>query len=437
MHRNWAGNLTYSARSVARPTSLEELADVLLAGGPVRALGSRHSFNDVADTDGVHVQVDALDDGRPAVEPVRPDGGGAEGEVVSVNAGLRYGEVSRALHATGRALGNLASLPHISVAGAVATATHGSGDTNQSLSSAVEGLEIMTPGGELRRITRAGDPDVFPGTVVSLGALGVVTRVELRTVPAYVVRQDVAADVPWDTFVASLDAITSAAYSVSAFTSWDEPAVRHVWFKSVARADVPEAAADLAAGRPEVRGMAPGFLRWEQRPVHPLPGVDPAACTEQLGVPGPWHERLSHFRLEFTPSAGEEVQSEYLLPRSSAPAAIEALRALGPRIAPLLQTSEIRTVAADDLWLSPFDGPSVALHFTWLPREDDVRALLPEVEAVLVPLGGRPHWGKVSTLDPRDVAALFPRLDDFRALAHRFDPEGRLHGGLVGRLLAA
>ncbi|MCK9794368.1 FAD-binding protein [Isoptericola sp. 4D.3] len=425
MHRNWAGNLTYSARTVVRPTTLEELADVLTAGGRVRALGSRHSFNDVADTDGVHVQVDGLDDGRPAVEPLNPEGGGAEGEVVSVNAGLRYGEVSRALHATGRALGNLASLPHISVAGAVATATHGSGDTNQSLASAVEGLEIMTPGGELRRITRASDPEVFPGTVVSLGALGVVTRVELRTVPAYVVRQDVAADVPWDTFLASLDAITSAAYSVSAFTSWDEPAVRHVWFKSLARAD-----------RPEVRGLAPEFLRWADVPVHPLPGVDPSACTEQLGVGGPWHERLSHFRLEFTPSAGDEVQSEYLLPRRNAVAAIEAMRALGPKVAPLLQTSEIRTVAADDLWLSPFDEASLALHFTWLPREDDVRALLPEVEAALLPLGARPHWGKVSTLDAPTAAALFPRFDEFRELAGRFDPQGRLHGGLVGRLLA-
>ncbi|MFC8599710.1 FAD-binding protein [Isoptericola sp. NPDC057191] len=424
MHRNWAGNLTYSARSVARPTSLEELADVLLAGGPVRALGSRHSFNDVADTEGVHVQVDALDDGRPAVEPLTPDAGGTEGEVVSVSAGLRYGEVSQALHATGRALGNMASLPHISVAGAVATATHGSGDTNQSLASAVEGLEIMTPAGELRRITRAGDPDEFPGTVVSLGALGVVTRVELRTVPAFAIRQDVAADVPWETFVASFDAITSAAYSVSAFTSWDEPAVRHVWFKSLERAD-----------RPSVRGLAPELLRWETVPVHPLPGVDPAACTEQLGVAGPWHERLSHFRMEFTPSAGEEVQSEYLVPRRNAAVAIDALRALGPQVAPLLQTSEIRTVAADDLWLSPFDEPCVGLHFTWLPREDDVRAVLPAVEAALVPLGARPHWGKVSTLDPHDVAAMYPRFDDFRRLAARFDPEGRLHGGLVGRLL--
>jgi alditol oxidase len=420
VHRNWAGNLTYGAGDLVRPTTLEQLAEAVAGPGQVRALGSRHSFNDVADTDGVLVQVDALDDGRPAVDVLDADG--VQTGVVSVNAGMRHGEVSRALHATGRGLGNLASLPHISVAGAVATATHGSGDANQSLASAVVGLEVMTPEGELRRLTRADDPDVFPGAVVSLGALGVVTRLELATVPTYSVRQDVAGGLPWDDYLERFDEITSAAYSVSAFTSWDEPEVRHVWFKQVVGPD---------GGRsPDVSG-----LRWSPVPVHPLPGVDPAACTEQLGVPGPWHERLSHFRLEHTPSSGDEVQSEYLLPRRNAAAAIEAMRRLGPRIAPLLATSEIRTVAPDDLWLSPFDEPSVGLHFTWLPREAEVRQVLPAVEDALLPLGARPHWGKVCVIDGPELAALYPRFDDFRKLAHTFDPDGRLRGGLVGRLL--
>jgi len=421
VHRNWAGNLTYSARDLVRPTSLEQLAEILAGSDRVRALGSRHSFNDVADTDGVHVQVDALDDGRPAVDPLTPDGESTG--VVSVNAGLRYGEVSRGLHATGRGLGNLASLPHISIAGAVATATHGSGDANQSLASSVVGLELMTPNGELRRITRDEHPDVFPGTVVALGALGIVTRVELLTVPTFAVRQDVAAGVSWDTFVQDFDAITAAAYSVSAFTSWDEPDVRHLWFKSLAGPDGGQV--------PDVPSAA-----WSQVPVHPLPGVDPAACTEQLGVAGPWNERLSHFRLEFTPSAGEEIQTEYLLPRRNLPAAVEAMRRMASQIAPLLQTSEIRTVAPDDLWLSPFDEPSVGFHFTWLPREAEVLALLPAVERELLPLGARPHWGKVSAVDARDQAALYPRFADFRALADQFDPSGRLRGGLVRRLLA-
>ncbi|WP_402469567.1 FAD-binding protein [Isoptericola aurantiacus] len=415
--RNWAGNLVYGARDLARPRTLEELADVLTAPGPVRALGSTHSFNDLADTSGTHVQVDGLDDGRPVVD-LDPATG-----VVSVNAGQRYGELARALSAEGRGLGNLASLPHISVAGAVATATHGSGDANRSLASAVVGLEIMTTAGELRRVTRDSDPEAFAGTVVSLGALGVVTRVELDTVPAFAVRQDVALDVGWDAVLGDLDAVTGAAYSVSLFTGWAEPAVRQVWFKSV----VP----DGAGTRPEpVAG-----LRWAAQDVHPLPGVDAAACTAQCGAVGPWHDRLSHFRLDFTPSAGDELQSEYLVPRRRAVEAIEAVRALAPRVAPLLQTTEIRTVAADDLWLSPFDEDSVGLHFTWLPRGDDVAAVLPAIEDALLPLGARPHWGKVFAIDAAELGALYPRFADFRALAERFDPEGRLHGGYLARLL--
>ncbi|PFG44838.1 xylitol oxidase [Isoptericola jiangsuensis] len=414
---NWAGNLTYSATDLRRPATLDELATALEGSGPVRALGSRHSFNDVADTTGVHVQVDRLDDGRPAVD-LDPATG-----VVSVNAGLRYGEVSRALHPQGRALGNLASLPHISVAGAVATATHGSGDANRCLAGDVVGLEVMTTAGELRRVTRAEHPDVFGGTVVSLGALGVVTRVELATSPTFAVRQDVAVDVPWETVLGSFDTLTGAAYSVSLFTSWAERSVRQVWFKS--RVD------DGVGERPE---PLPG-LGWATTELHPLPGVDPVACTPQLGVAGPWHERLSHFRLEFTPSAGDELQSEYLLPRRHAVEAIVALRRLAPRVAPLLQTSEVRTVAADDLWLSPFDEDSVALHFTWHPRGEDVAAVLPLLEEALLPLGARPHWGKLFALDPVALRELYPRFEDFRALAARFDPDGRLHGGYLRELL--
>lgn len=422
--RNWAGNLAYGARDLAHPTTLDELASLLVAPGPVRALGSRHSFNDLADTGGVHVQVDRLDDGRPPIDLDRSTG------VVSVNAALRYGDLCRTLQSAGRALGNLASLPHISVAGAVATATHGSGDANRSLASSVVGLEIMTAGGELRRITRDTDPEVFPGTVVSLGALGVVTRVELATVPAFSVRQDVALEVPWDAVLADLDAVTGAAYSVSLFTSWDEPTVRQVWFKSVVATD----GSVLHDGGGERPAPLPG-LRWATADVHPLPGVDAAACTPQVGVPGPWHDRLSHFRLEFTPSAGAELQSEYLVPRERAVEAIEAVRALAPWIAPVLQTSEIRTIAADDLWLSPFDTASVGLHFTWSPHGPGVAAVLPALEEMLLPLGARPHWGKLFALDAADLGALYPRFADFRALAGRFDPEGRLHGGYVSRLL--
>jgi xylitol oxidase len=309
----------------------------------------------------------------------------------------------------------MASLPHISVGGAVATATHGSGDATGSLASAVVALELITPDGEHLRIAR-GDDD-FAGAVVSLGGLGVVTRLALETLPAYQVRQEVALDVPWETLLERFDEVTGAAHSVSVFTSWAEPAVRQVWFK---RAEF-----DGDRSRDAFGG------RWAAEPVHPLPGMDPAACTPQLGVPGPWHERLSHFRLEFTPSAGEELQSEYLVPRRNAVAAIEAVRELTPKVAPLLQTSEIRTVAADDLWLSPFPEDSVGFHFTWLPAGPEVAAVLPEVEAALLPLGARPHWGKVLTTPPERVRERYERYADFEALLRTYDPAGKLRNEML------
>lgn len=278
----------------------------------------------------------------------------------------------------------------------------------------------MTPDGEHLRIAR-GDDD-FGGAAVSLGALGVVTRLALATLPAYEVRQEVALDVPWETLLERFDEVTGAAHSVSVFTSWAEPAVRQVWFK---RAEF-----DGDRSRDAFGG------RWAAEPVHPLPGMDPAACTQQLGVPGPWHERLSHFRLEFTPSAGEELQSEYLVPRRNAVAAIEVVRALAPKVAPLLQTSEIRTIAADDQWLSPFPEDSVGVHFTWLPLGTEVATVLPDVEGALLPLGARPHWGKLFAVDLRDVAATYPRIGDFRRLAERLDPAGKLRGPYLERLLA-
>jgi xylitol oxidase len=144
-------------------------------------------------------------------------------------------------------------------------------------------------------------------------------------------------------------------------------------------------------------------------------------ATEQGGVPGPWHARLPHFRAEFTPSAGAELQSEYLLPRSHAVAALQAVRELRDEITAVLQICELRTVAADELWLSPsYRRPTVGVHFTWV---DDTAAVMPVVAAVeerLAPFEPRPHWGKVYLASGR-----YERLADFTRLAQEFDPAGK------------
>ncbi|WP_426625550.1 FAD-binding protein [Leifsonia sp. McL0607] len=413
--KNWAGNYDYRAQRIVQPADLDELREIVTTAPKIRALGSRHSFNDLADTDadGVLVSTAALP-GDIRIDP------GAR--TVTVGGGVRYGDLARELQTAGWALHNLASLPHISVAGAIATATHGSGDRNGNLSTAVAGLRILAASGDFVEFAR-GDPE-FAGAVVSLGALGVVTEVVLDIRPTFDARQRLFAGVPWEAVLERFDEVTSAAYSVSLFTTWDEDAVALAWLKEIDGAET--AIGDDFFGAPALT---------EAR--HMIPTMDVLNTTQQLGVVGPWSERLAHFRFEFTPSNGEEIQSEYLVPRARAVEAIRAVRELAPVIAPVLQISEIRTVAGDDLWLSSAYGTDVVgLHFTWLRDQAGVEAVLPAVEAALLPLGARPHWGKLSLDADGVVPGLYPRLDEFRALADRLDPEGRFRNPFLTRLLA-
>jgi alditol oxidase len=320
---------------------------------------------------------------------------------------MTYGALVQRLDDEGLALHNLASLPHISVAGAVATATHGSGVRNGNLATAVRSLELVTSGGEVLTVSR-GDRD-FDGMVVGLGALGAVTRITLDVQPAFDVRQRVFEGLSWDALGEHVEEIVSGGYSVSVFTRWQET-VDQVWIKS--RSDEPE--------RTELFGARPATVD-----RHPILELDAAACTPQLGRPGPWSDRLPHFRMGFTPSAGEELQSEYLMPRRHAGAAIDAVRALADRIRPLLLVCEIRTVAADGLWMSTSHGAaSVAIHFTWQPAQDEVETLLPDIEAALAPFGARPHWGKLFAADAATLAPRYDRHADFVDLVERLDPRG-------------
>ncbi|MFY7064620.1 D-arabinono-1,4-lactone oxidase [Nocardiopsis changdeensis] len=404
--RNWAGNLTYASSRIHRPADPDALRALVRDTPRIRALGSGHSFNRVADSDHDLVCLDGLP------REIDVDPGAA---TVTVSAGTRYAELAAELHRQGFALANLASLPHISVAGSCATGTHGSGDRLRCLAAAVRGLELLGPGGETVRLGRETDPEVFPGAVVALGALGVVTRLTLEVEPAFEVSQRVRLDVPLAEAAADFDAVFGAAYSVSLFTDWSG-GVGRVWLKH--RVGDPEGS--WAGGRPA------------DTPQHPVPGMPAGPATEQLGAVGPWSERLPHFRSGFAPSAGEELQSEFYLPRAAAAEGFAALRGLGERIAPVLHISEVRTVRADDLWLSPAYGrDSVAFHFTWRRMPEAVAPVLAAVEERLAPLGARPHWGKLSTLSPADVAASYERAADFAGLLERFDPEGKFRNAFT------
>jgi xylitol oxidase len=401
--RNWAGNVTYGAAALEAPRSLDELQSLVAGSRRVRALGSRHSFTSISDTAGVLVSLADL----PDVGTVEVDEPSA---TATVGAGAAYGAVGVALERRGWALATLASLPHISVAGAVATGTHGSGDSTGSLASAVAGIEYVGADGELRTLRR-GEAD-FDGSVVALGALGIVTRLTLDVEPTYAVRQDVVTGLSWSTVEEQLDAITSTAHSTSMFTHFDDRGIRQAWFKRRA-ADPP---GELFGGV-----AATG-------PLHMLDAAPTESVTDQSGVPGPWLDRLPHFRMEFTPSRGAELQSEYLVPRESGLAAIRELRRLADLMAPVIQVAEIRTVARDALWLSSsYDTDVVAFHFTWLLDEPAVYAVLPVIEAALLPLGARPHWGKCFVATAAELAPLYPRWEDFRRLRDEQDP-GRKFG---------
>jgi len=394
---NWAGNVEFQAVRLAQPESLDELRELVAGSERIRALGAGHSFSTVADTTGTLVQLDRLPVAMKVDEYA---------STVSVPAWARYSDLVGPLYDAGFALANLASLPHITVAGAVVTGTHGSGDRLRNLADAVVGLELVDAGGDLREL-RIGDED-FPGGVVSLGALGIVTQVTLRIEPSFTIAQEVRLDVPLDDVAGSWDDVFGAAYSVSVFTDFASGTGR-VWLKR---------RMEMAAS-----GWSGG--RAADAPVHPVPGVDPVACTPQLGVPGPWHERLPHFRADLVPSAGDELQSEFFVARADAPAALAAMRGIADRVVPVLHIAELRTIAGDALWLSPaYDRDSVGFHFTWIRDVERVLPVVSLVESVLLPLGARPHWGKVTTVPPTEILSRYPRAADFAALRRRLDPTG-------------
>jgi xylitol oxidase len=392
--KNWAGNTTYSTDRVVAPRTIAEAQEVVAQTERLRPLGTRHSFSRVADTAGALISTEHLDH---VVKIGR--------RTVTVEAGIRYGDLGSALAQHGLAVPNHASLPHISVGGAIATATHGSGVRNQSLAASVAAVDLVCADGSLVHFGRR-DED-FDGVVVALGALGLVVHVSLDVVPEFELRQYVFERLPWATVEAHLEEMLAFGYSTSLFTLWTEAGVDQVWVKSTAPVDTFFGA--ISADGPR----------------HPIARLDTANTTEQLGTPGPSAERLPHFRLGFTPSGGDELQSEYAIAREHAVEALRALRPLGPILTPLLLISEIRAVAADSLWLSPFhERDSVCVHFTWKPRGAEVHAALLQIEAALAPFDPRPHWGKLFVRSP---ASRYRRLPAFRALRARLDP-GRVFG---------
>jgi alditol oxidase len=407
---NWAGNLTYHTDRLHESASVEDIRSLLQSQDKVKVLGTRHCFNSIADSRQNLLSL------KPMHDVVAID---RDARTVTVEAGITYGQLCPYLDSQGFALHNLASLPHISVAGACGTATHGSGEKNGNLATAVSALEMVTAAGELVKLSRTSDGEVFRGTVVGLGALGVVTRITLDIQPTYSVRQYVYENLPLDQMKEHFDEIQSGGYSVSLFTDWQKQRINEVWIKKRDRQA-------FTAPR-EFFGAT-----LATRNLHPIAELSAENCTAQMGVPGPWYERLPHFRMGFTPSAGKELQSEYFVPRRNAVDAILALERLRDQVTPHLLISEIRAIAADDFWMSTcYRQPSVTIHFTWKPDWPAVSRLLPVIEKELGPFQPRPHWGKLFTLPPAELRSRYEKLPDFIQLAKQYDPKGKFRNDFL------
>jgi xylitol oxidase len=410
--KNWAGNYTYSAARLHRPEALEQIQELVTRCSKLKVLGTRHSFNGIADSPEDLLSLERFD------QVVALD---RERRTVTVGAGVRYGQLCQYLHREGFALHNLASLPHISIAGACATATHGSGDGHGNLATAVAGMELVTASGEVIALSRERHGEQLQAAAVGLGGLGVVTQLTLDILPAFDMRQDVYENLPLSRLEEHFDEVVSSAYSVSLFTDWRSPRFSQVWFK---RRVTDGASHEL---EPELLGATPAT---DHR--HPITELSAENCTEQMGIPGPWHERLPHFRMGYTPSSGEELQSEYLVPRQHALAAFHAIGRLRAHVAPLLQISEVRTVAADLLWMSPcYKQACVAIHFTWKKDWPALSRLLPLLEEQLAPLGARPHWGKLFTMPAERLRSLYEKLPDFQRLLQHYDPRGKFRNAFL------
>ena len=416
--RNWAGNIEYSTDRVQTSTSLAQVQDYVKTQPKLKVLGTRHCFNNIADSKDGFLSLKPMDE-VISLDPAK--------RTVTVAGGITYGQLCPYLDGKGFALHNLASLPHISVAGACSTATHGSGQRNGNLATAASGLELATADGTIVNLSRERDGETFNGAVVGLGALGVITKVILDIQPRFMMRQYVYEDLPLRELKEHFDAIESSGYSVSLFTDWQKQRINEVWIKSRI-----EEGQEFHAS-PEFYGA-----KLATRNLHPITALSAENCTEQMGVPGPWYERLPHFRMGFTPSAGKELQSEYFVPRQHAVEAILAVEKLHDQVSPSLLITEIRTIAADHLWMSPcYEQDCVTIHFTWKPDWPAVSKLLPVIEKELAPFDARPHWGKLFTTSPAQLKSIYKKMPEFVELSRRYDPQGKFRNEYLNRNIFA
>jgi len=409
--KNWAGNLTFSGKEYIEVDSISRLQSVVSKASGVKVLGTGHSFSDIADTTQTQISIKNLSN-EIEIDSIK--------KVALVPAGMQYADVCRYLEKRGWALFNTASLGEITVAGAILTGTHGSGSYNPILSDCVEGIEMVLASGEIFNLLRE-DSKEFSGFVVSLGALGVFTKLKLKIVESFSIKQFIYENIGMQSIAENFEAIFDKAYSVSYFSNWEKNTTGQIWMKFLDDNNLAELPSVWLGGN---------IANANQ---HPVKTNDPSPCTDQMGVSGKWLYRLPHFKLDCSPASGDEVQTEYLVNRTYVREYIAGLSNIGDEIAARVYATEIRTIKSDDLWLSGAHGrQTVGFHFTW-KKSDSLHKFLPKVEEILGEHDGRPHWGKLFSTPRENLMGRYPKYSHFEELLKKYDPDKKFRNSFINR----
>ena len=413
--RNWSGSVVAEPQALASPKTEAELQGLVAKAQKVRVAGTGHSFMPLCATDGLLL---SLSDLEGEIEVVG-DG------TVWVPAGWAIGKLTEALWAKGLSLINQGDIDKQAIAGAVSTATHGTGRTLGSLATAAEGFRLVLADGSVVECDRTREPELFQAARVSLGMLGVVARIRLKTLPAYRLKESIRR-ASLKATLAEWDQLADAHRHIEFFHF---PYSEHVNLKTLDIVDegeaptpgefednVFQAVCDLAAVWPRT---APTLQRMLTRAI---------GKSERAGPAGRIFPSERRVRFE---------EMEYEIPAENGPAALrEAMALVRDKRWPIIFPFEFRTVAADDIWISPMNGRacvSISFHqyakMAW-------REAFEGVERVFQAAGGRPHWAKRHTLTSADVLRLYPDAPRFAAVRKRVDPGGKFLNQHLAELFA-
>ena len=417
--QNWAKTVYYN-HTIHYPKTVEEIQHILQYHAKIRVLGSMHSFNNITklpqEFNGVYISMSNM---NQVIKCCR-------GERVTIQPGITFGELGEYLHERNFGFHNMASLPHITVGGAISTGTHGAGVFNGNLASHVMQVKLISADGKLRTYRIGQDPE-FQHIPVSFGLAGIIVEIELDIVPDYDIQQCIYENLPFNTIKKSdYKTAFSSAYSFSIFTQWKNRKFTSIWAKYRLRKGRNGNEESIMIDCPDMNKIKPSSNK-----VHPLPGGDTSFVSGGIGknYKEPGYVGLPHFLMEGVPSQGEELQSEYFVSSHMFDVVIEVLFhhfEENPKLYDLLYVSEMRFVAGDKLTLSPQHvlGSSIGFHFTWKKEFDQVVDALKGIENVLKPYNALPHMGKLFTMTGRELEGKYGQrnLRAFQSFVAPLDP---------------